>query len=276
MLGAAVLCGGGSADGPLFSSTVFFRITYHPDCTFSVAIDGGVTMDSATGTGATIPPGPYSVSVRTPLPDDTWNPSFCTTAKFSLTGPGVNYTATLGSDLGPYGATFTPSFLPASTYTIVDGNRPTQPVVFTTTATGTSTSLLPPTPASTATGTGSVQTPLMGSGIVPYRGALSATVASSNSATVTVSGKPLASLKAGRYDFVVKDESAHAGLFVQKVTRKPTVLTGVAFEGKRTSQVNPHRGQVGVLREDGPRDAVRRHQLTHSLPLCPTRRSSRS
>jgi hypothetical protein len=251
VLGAVVLCGGGSADAPLFSSTVFFRITYHPDCTFSVAIDGGVTMDSATGTGATIPPGPYSVSVRTPLPDDTWNPSFCTTAKFSLTGPGVSYTAILGNDLGPYSATFNPSFAPASTYTIVDGNRPSQPVVFTTTATGTSTSLLPPPPASTATGTGSVQAPLMGSGIVPYRGALSATVASSNSATVTVSGKPLASLKAGRYDFVVKDESAHAGLFVQKVTRKPTALTGVAFEGKRTIRVNLTAGKWAFFAKSG-------------------------
>ena len=103
---------------------MFFRITYHPDCTFTVAIDGGVTMDSATGTGATIPPGPYSISVRTPLPDDTWNPSICTTAKFSLTGPGVSYAAILGNDLGPYGATFNPSFAPASTYTIVDGNQP--------------------------------------------------------------------------------------------------------------------------------------------------------
>ena len=163
----------------------------------------------------------------------------------------MSYAATLGSDLGPYSATFVPTFAPASTYTIVDGNHPSQPVVFTTTATGTSTSLLPTPPASTATGTGSVQAPLMGSGIVPYRGALSATVASSNTATVMVSGKPLASLKAGRYDFVVKDESAHAGLFVQKVTRKPTALTGVAFEGKRTVRVNLTAGKWAFFAKNG-------------------------
>ncbi len=251
VLAAAGLCAGSVADSPQFSSTVFFRITYHSDCTFSVAIDGGVTMDSASGTGATIPPGPYSISVRTPLPDDTWNPSICTIAKFSLTGPGVSFAATLGSDLGPYGATFVPTFAPASTYTIVDGNHPAQPVVFTTTATGTSTSLLPAPPASTATGVGSVQAPLMGSGIVPYRGALSATVASSSTATVTAGGKPLASLEAGRYDFVVKDDSARAGLFLQKESKKPTVLSGVAFEGRRTIRLNLTAGKWAFFAKTG-------------------------
>lgn len=240
--GAAVLTASGIADSPIFGTTVFFRITYRADCTFSVAIDGGITMDSATGAGATIPPGPYQISIRTPLPDDTWNPAICTIARFSLNGPGVAYAASLGSDLGPYSATFTQSFQPGSTYTMVDASHPSQIVVFTTTASGTSTQLLPSAPASTAKG-GSVQTPLMGSGIVPFRGSLSATVGPTNTASVTVSGRPLTSLKAGQYDFVVRDSSKNGGFFVKKQDRKARALSGVAYEGKHTVRVNLTAGK---------------------------------
>jgi hypothetical protein len=162
----------------------------------------------------------------------------CTLGQFSLTGPGVNDVATLGSDLGPYSATYNVTFAPASTYTIVDGNHPSQPVVFTTTATGSSSSLLPSTPASTASGTGATQLPLMGSGIVPFRGALKATVPAAGSPTLDSHGKPLATLKAGRYSIVVSDTSPHGGFFVQKAHKKPVTIAGVSFTGKRTVMVN--------------------------------------
>src|SRR5271155_806497 len=114
---ALVLATEGSA-ATIFSTTVNFVVTYNADCTFTVAIDGGITMNSATATGATIPPGPYQITIRTPLPDNTWNTASCTQANFSLTGPGVNYSAILGSALPPYSATFPETFTPASTYTM--------------------------------------------------------------------------------------------------------------------------------------------------------------
>ena len=240
---ALVMAAGSAADTPVFSTTVFFRVTYRSDCTFTVAIDGGITMDSATGSGATIPPGPYQISVRTPLPDNTWDRSFCTEGIFSLTGPDVSYSGILGTDLGPYSATFNETFAPASTYTMVDASHPSSPIVFGTTAAGSSSSLLPPTPPSTATGTGSVGTDLVGSGIVPYRGSLHAAVATSDRATLMSSGKPLLSVKAGRYDIVVTDDSARGGFFVQKLDRKPTPITGVKFTGKRTVRVNLTAGK---------------------------------
>ncbi len=94
----------------------------------------------------------------------------------------------------------------------------------------------------------------MGSEIVPFRSALSAlsaTVASSDIATVTASGKPLASLKAGSYDFVVNDDSPHAGLVVQKASMKAAVLTGVAFEGKRSIRVNLTAGKWSFFARTG-------------------------
>jgi hypothetical protein len=243
VLATVVLAAGSAADTPVFSTTVFFRITYRADCTFTVAIDGGITMDSASGSGATIPPGPYQLSVRTPLPDNVWDRAFCSQAAFSLSGPGASYSGILGTDLGPYGATFNETFAPASTYTMVDASRPSSTVVFSTTATGSSSSLLPPPPASTATGKGTVETGLLGSGIVPYRGSLHAAVATSDKATLMSSGKPLVSLKAGRYDIVVTDDSARGGFFVQKLDRKPRTITGVRFQGKRTVRVNLTAGR---------------------------------
>jgi hypothetical protein len=233
---AALFVASGLADSPIFSTTVFFRITYSPQCTLTVAIDGGPSMDStgvSAPTSATIPPGPYQVSIRTPLPDNTWDFSVCHLGNFSLTGPGINYAVQIGNDLGPYSATSSMTFQAGSTYTIVDAAHPSQPITFTTTATGSSSSLLPPVPASTASGSSS-QSDLIGSGIVPFRGSLQATVAGTAAPTLKTGGKPLTSVKTGRYDIVVKDESAKAGFYVEKEGHKAQALTGVKFEGKRT------------------------------------------
>jgi hypothetical protein len=239
LAGAAVFATSGLADSPLFSTTVFFRITYQPNCTLTVAIDGGPSMDSTGATApasATIPPGPYQVSIRTPLPDNTWDTSVCQYGTFSMTGPGINYGIAFGSALGPYSATVNMTFQPASTYTILDANHPAQPITFTTAATGSSSSLLPPVPASTASGS-STQSELVGSDIVRFRGSLQATVAGSTGATLSAAGKPLTTVATGRYDFVVKDESAKAGFFVEKAGKKPEALSGVAFKGRRTVKV---------------------------------------
>ena len=144
---AALFVSSGFADSPIFSTTVFFRITYRPDCSLTVSIDGGPSMDSTGASAppsATIPPGPYQVSVRTPLPDNTWDTSVCPCGNFSMTGPGIGYGIQFGNDLGPYSATMNMTFQPASTYTIVDATHPGSPITFTTTATGSSSSLLPP------------------------------------------------------------------------------------------------------------------------------------
>ncbi|HEY3922457.1 MAG TPA: hypothetical protein VGL76_10125 [Gaiellaceae bacterium] len=246
-LAAAVLAAAGAAatsPPSEFSTTVFVAVTYNADCSFSVSVEGGPLLDSTpTGTStATIPPGPYQVTVRTPLPDNLWNGTTCKQALFSMNGPGVTYSSVLGTDSGPYGATFNETFQPSSTYTLLDASRSNSPVTLTTTATGTSTSLLPPTPPSTAKG-GSVQTPLVGSDIVPFRGSLVAMVTPANKATVMSGKKPVTKVKAGRYKVVVEDDSASGGLSVQKVHGKTRTLTSAKFTGKRTVSVTLSAGE---------------------------------
>ena len=42
---------------------------------------------------------------------------------------------------------------------------------------------------------------------------------------------------AGKYDFVVDDEAARAGFFVQRGSRGPVAVSGLVFVGKRTKRV---------------------------------------
>ena len=242
--GAAVVASGGLGDMPVFSTTVFFRITYLPDCSFTVAIDGGIEMDSTGATApttATIPPGPYQLSIRTPLPDGTWNTSVCEGANFSLAGPGASYQTMLGGDLGPDSATFDETFAAASTYTMVDASHPASPVVFTTAATGSSSSLLPPAPPAPVAA-GSEQPDLVGSGIVPYRGELQATVTNADAATLSAGGKPLGSVAAGRYEIVIRDASRRGGFFVERPGGRPVALSGVSFIGTRVARLDLSAG----------------------------------
>jgi hypothetical protein len=251
MSAALIVAAGSAADAPLFSKTVFFRIVYRTDCTFMVTIDGGIALDSTNPTlTATIPPGPYQISVTTPLPDDQWNTAYCTVGNFSLTGPGLNYAAVLGLLNGPFGSTFTQTLAPSSTYTITDATHPANPVTITTAATGTSTDLLPPPPPSTAKG-GSRIADYVGSGIVPYRGALSAGVGAAGKATLAAHGKRVASLVAGRYDIVVRDGTTAGGFFVEKAGRKPQTIAGVRFHGERKVRVTLTAGKWTFFSKTG-------------------------
>ena len=150
--------------------------------------------------------------------------------------------------------------------------------MFATAATGSSSSLLPPVPASTAAGTGSTQPGLVGSGIVPYRGSLTATVPVSGPPTLDAHGKPLATLKAGLYEIVVRETSPRGGFFVEKGHTKPLLIAGVGFTGKRTVQVRPDRGPVDVLLERRQGRVVSRHRLkkqrrSHAVTPRVTRQS---
>jgi hypothetical protein len=234
----ALVLAAGSPAGTIFSTNVNFVITYNPDCTFSVAIDGGITMNSATGSGATIPPGPYQLTIHTPLPDNMW--TTCSDANFSLSGPGVSYSAILGTDLGPYGASFPETFAPASTYTMVDASQPNDPVVFTTAATGSSSSLLPPPPppVSSAPPVGTSQNDIVGSAVAPSVGALRATVAASGKATLLSGAKPVVSLTAGRYKITVSDDSSLRRFFVQKHGGTPQTTSGGSVKGTKTIELD--------------------------------------
>jgi hypothetical protein len=234
---SSIVAGSGAAD-----TVPVIRVAYRLDCTFGITVSG-FTIDTSAPPGTPIPPGPYLLQVTSQLPNATFDPDSCDTAQFSITGPGVNWSTTL-KYLGVYNDQTNVTLTPSSTYTAVDANHPSQSIrVFATTATGSSSSLLS-AGATTSTGKTSASTDqgLVGSDVVPYRGALHASVASSGAAALLTGGRKVGTLTAGQYDIVAKDASTKGGFFVERGSRKPVTITAVAFTGKKTVRITLTKG----------------------------------
>ncbi len=211
-------------------------VNYSADCTFTISVDGGISITSATPPGPTLPPGTYQLLISMPNPSAGYAP--CTTPAFALTGPGVNsHTLFPGAALS---AEQMATLQPSSTYVADDENAPDATrKVFTTASSGSNSVLLGPTPGSTpgTTQATSVQPDLVGSAILPYRGKLVATVSAAGKTTLKLGARNVRSLKAGRYDIRVDDAAARAGFFLRHGARKPLTVTSRAFVGTRTRRV---------------------------------------
>jgi hypothetical protein len=160
---------------------------------------------------------------------------------FHIFGPGVDYKAANVDTQ----ATFTATFQAGATYTAQDDLDPrihltmlatnaAPPVTTTTTTTPTSTTKTPPKPTSSD---------IVGSGIVPFRGKLAATVSVAGKLTLTIKGKPVNTLKAGLYTFTVVDRSAKRGFSIEKLKSNAIALTGVGYKGTHVRTVNLKAGQ---------------------------------
>lgn len=227
---AAGVSGPGAAGRLNVSTIPAIYVEYNDDCSFAMRVDGGIGITSSTAPGATIPPGLYEVVLRAPE-----NPRACP-IEFQFTGPGVQLFLEYGGE--GLNDQRTETLLPAATYVAVDLNDPARTRrVFTTAASGSSSTLVTQAP-STATGPGQVLGDLVGSAILPYRGTLHGTVASSGAVALTARGTSITSVRAGRYDVAVDDRTSHGGFAVEKLHRRAVAITGAAFVGRRTSRVD--------------------------------------
>ena len=214
---------------------------YTMNCTFTITDDNGRHVSS-------IPPGTYQVLVTTPMvfADVDLSGIFDMTAcksfvQFQLTGPGVNLQTTLqegDEDKEMLRATFQPS----ATYTALDNNQAgVTRTTFSTQATGSAAS--PTGPSSSVSGKGSSQEELVGSAAVPFRGSLDAIVYKSGKLTLSRNGKPVTSLKQGRYTFSVDDESKTGGFTVRPLRGRAVAVTTAAFVGSHGATVTLKRGR---------------------------------
>jgi hypothetical protein len=108
-------------------------------------------------------------------------------------------------------------------------------VFFTTAATGSSASLLTPSPGTSTTKGGTTQPDLIGSSVLPYRGRLSASVGA-RGPSLLLDGKAVRSLKAGRYAVAVTDTSRAAGFSLVRAGGRPVSLSGVRFVDTRAGR----------------------------------------
>jgi len=223
-------------------------VTFVANHTFAVALVDGTPVGTTSAPGAPIPAGSYQLYL---------NDASGAVMQFDLAGPGVSLVDNM-SDAEELSASYVEMFQPSSTYTYRDDYQPGVVWTFSTTATvlpnsssngtGATTSPGGPTsPSNTSGGASSVPTSsdVVGSGVKadPFRGTLIATVGAKGTLAMTLKGKAAATLRSGRYTITVTDQSSKAGFTLQEIRRPAEALSGIAFVGKRTVNVDLTPGQ---------------------------------
>jgi hypothetical protein len=229
-------------------------VEYTMNCTFTISDDYGRRVTS-------LAPGTYQIHITSPVVFSTVDLSGIndmTACKgfldFRLTGPGVNLTTTL-QDGDEDKDTFKETFQPSGSYTAVDLNQPAVArAVFTTTASGSPDAPQSPYKPSTSSSKGDVSQDPIGSAVKtnPLRGTLTAIVSSTGKVQLLFKGKPVSTLKEGRYTATVKDQSKKAGLLLQLLGKSGQVVSSLTasstpFVGRRTAELTLKKGQWGFL-----------------------------
>jgi hypothetical protein len=219
-------------------------VKYTMNCTFQIVDDAGAPV-------TTIPPGTYEVEVSTPImfklavpqPGSAdLAPNDFTGCKgwvqFQLTGPGVNLFTTLDLGCDAFYTLPATTFKPGATYTAQDLNQPN--ATRTTFQIATSgTPAVPNTPYGATSGKGIASQDIAGSGIkAPIKATLAGLVDAKGKPLLRIHGKPVSTVKAGRYKFSVNDLDPKAGLSLKAVSNaKVTALSGGEFVGYHTTTV---------------------------------------
>ena len=247
LVAAAALAPAGSPR-PFALPTLY--VDYAMNCTFTITDDAGRRVSS-------IAPGTYQISIRTPVSFaevDLSGISDMTACKgfvqFKLTGPGVNAFDNLGDGDNAFDL-LTETLQPNATYTAQDLNQASVTrTTFSTTASGT-----PTAPANTRSAggkvTGSQSTDIVGSEANPFRGSLDGIVFKSGKLSLTRNGKPVSSLKTGRWTFSVDDESSKAGFVLQVLRGKVETITSAAFVGSHDVTVTLKPGRWSYFTAGG-------------------------
>jgi hypothetical protein len=213
-----------AADGTAADAPGLY-VTFRPGPQrITVTLANGTPVGTTSGAPTVIAPGLYNVFM-----DDS---AAVEGPEFDLRGPGVNFVDSMFYGENP-SETFTVTFEPSSTYTWRNNEQPGVVFTFATSASGgTSGSGAGGGGAtSTTSRTGKPSTDIVGSAILPFRGALDAIVYKSGKLSLTRNGRKVTFLKTGRYTFSVDDESSTHGFSVQVLKGKPQTITTKPYVG---------------------------------------------
>jgi hypothetical protein len=216
-------------------------VRYTMSCTFTIVGDNGAPI-------TVIPPGRYQVLVTSPQgfaePDlsGATDPNLACggSLSFRLTGPGVSLHTTLED--GDAASDQLQATFSAGTYTAIEDQRPTVVRVVFTVAGGAAPTGGGSTPAVTPSTT---KTPTKDTTSDPagLAGTLNGSVTTVGKLTLRFKGKPVSSLKAGRYKLTVLDETSKNGFSIQKLGKQGTSVTGTRFLGRNTVLVTLKAGR---------------------------------
>ncbi len=239
-LAALVLCLTGAAAAadppPLY-------LTYRANGTLGVSLADG----SSIGSGTTIPPGPYWVTFTNDFPAERDG-----VHKWHIFGAGID----IWTDLNCSDSTieqYLETLHAGSTYTVQDDYHPSLQVVFRTAATGSSTA--GGSTAATAKAKGVVHnSDVVGSRLLPYMGALAASVSTAGKLQLMRAGKPVSvgKLTRGRYTITVVDRSPKAGFTLRQARSAAMPLTDADFVGRKSLRVALDAGTWTFFSGGGP------------------------
>jgi hypothetical protein len=204
------------------------NVAFSANNTIAVTLGDGTPVGTTSGSPTVIPAGYYTVQITGPMGLPNGLPYF------QLTGPGVDLLSNLNEG-GVDSARDQVTFATSSTYTWTDDAIPGVVHTFVTSAeVG---GAAPATAVSPKKGSPTQDQDIVGSGVVPQRGTLTATVGAGGRPSVLQDGAPAANLLAGTYRIVITDRSSKAGLVVAKTGRPGRSLSGVRYVGKRAVSV---------------------------------------
>ena len=245
---AGLLAAAASADAAAITINVF----YTSPTSIQVSLSDGTPVSS----GSAIPAGSYQVLVYD-------NDDYDANPKFTLSGPGVSVAANnlnstgMGIDLP---STFGPfTFQTSSSYTVSDPGIGAS-VTFQTATTsspagsgGSSGGGASPGGSSaggtSSAGSGSAAASSGGAssggsaGSLKLLGTLAVSVSLAGTPAAVFDGKPVKTLKAGRYTITVADHATKAGLLVGEGSKTPLVLSGAAKVGRSSKTVTLGAGR---------------------------------
>jgi hypothetical protein len=190
----------------------------------TLTLANGTPVGTTTGAPTVIAPGLYNLFM-----DDS---AAVEGPEFDLRGPGVQFVDSMFYGENP-SETFTVTFEPNSTYTWRNNEQPGTVFTFSTSAGGGTSSggAGGGGATSSTTRTGKPSTDVVGSAVVPFRGALDAIVYKTGKLSLTRNGKKVTFLKTGRYTFSVDDESSAHGFSIQVLKGKPQTVTSRPYVG---------------------------------------------
>jgi hypothetical protein len=240
--GLAASLGSTSATGARQAVSQTMDAGFDADGNMYLTFLDGTRIGAPTAPGTVVPAGTYSIVLNNNSLDDLGDPH-----SFHLSGPGVNLDAG-----GTVQTTWSATFLPASTYVFQDDDNPSSRDVFGTPGSG-ATATVAPAPTTTGGSSSSSGTTPKATNNNPlaskpaaastvFRGTLLATVGPTK-LTLTVGGKPVTSLRSGRYKITVTDKSRKGGFTIQRTRQSATTVSSVSFVGKRSATLELAPGQ---------------------------------
>lgn len=224
------------------TANLVLDVQFSTNGTISVSLPDGTPVGVTSGSPTTISAGYYNIVEL--------GPGGCTAVPhFSLKGPGVTIFDNLLEGESTT-ITFFEYLDPNSTYTWSSDAFPGVIHTFVTSSTigGTPPPSLPNGLASGDHTTVSSSS-LVGSNVVS--GTLTGVVSAAGKLTVELKGKPVTTLKAGRYKISVTDKSKTSGLMLQKNASGMITVAGVSFVGKRSQTVHLTAGTWSLMARPG-------------------------